>query len=109
MSSIRRIGPRPRFRRGASGPVRHAAMRRSAPRMACSDTVSKTWLRGWGLRFKPADKEKRQARKDATIGVGRTRKGNQRENGGAGGIRTPDLIVANDALSQLSHSPTEPR
>ena len=25
--------------------------------------------------------------------------------GGAGGIRTPDLIIANDALSQLSYSP----
>ncbi len=27
------------------------------------------------------------------------------KNGGAGGIRTPDLIIANDALSQLSYSP----
>ena len=26
-------------------------------------------------------------------------------DGGAGGIRTPDLIIANDALSQLSYSP----
>lgn len=25
--------------------------------------------------------------------------------GGAGGIRTPDLVIANDALSQLSYSP----
>lgn len=28
------------------------------------------------------------------------------QNGGAEGVRTPDLIVANDALSQLSYSPT---
>ena len=27
------------------------------------------------------------------------------QSGGAGGIRTPDLIIANDALSQLSYSP----
>jgi hypothetical protein len=29
----------------------------------------------------------------------------RRGKNGAGGIRTPDLIDANDALSQLSHSP----
>ena len=28
-----------------------------------------------------------------------------RKSGGAGGIRTPDLVIANDALSQLSYSP----
>lgn len=27
------------------------------------------------------------------------------KNGGAEGNRTPDLIIANDALSQLSYSP----
>ena len=32
-------------------------------------------------------------------------RGNDGEFGGAGGIRTPDLIIANDALSQLSYSP----
>ena len=28
------------------------------------------------------------------------------ENGGAEGVRTPDPLVANDALSQLSYNPT---
>ncbi len=28
-----------------------------------------------------------------------------RKNGGAEGDRTPDLVIANDALSQLSYSP----
>jgi hypothetical protein len=29
------------------------------------------------------------------------------KNGGRGGARTPGLIVANDALSQLSYTPTQ--
>jgi hypothetical protein len=31
------------------------------------------------------------------------------ENGGREGIRTPGLLVANEALSQLSYSPTSSR
>ena len=30
---------------------------------------------------------------------------NKRKNGGAEGNRTPDLVIANDALSQLSYGP----
>ena len=29
----------------------------------------------------------------------------QKKTGGAEGIRTPDLLIANEALSQLSYSP----
>ena len=44
-------------------------------------------------------------RKRRTVPFAGLHKANLRHTGGAEGDRTPDLVIANDALSQLSYGP----